>query len=218
MILEKNKRKNRKKVPDKAIPGYRLKATSKVMVIIFALLTVRIAWIQFVQGSELKELASRQQTLNKIITPKRGYIYDTNGKQLAGSVLVDTISINPAKFVVDDKDEATAKYKTLELQEKVASGLSEIFSLDYDTVLAQVKSEKSTEVIAKQVENDLVEKLKEWMKENKVTAGINIDEDNKRFYPYGSLASHVIGFTGTDSNGLYGVEYKWDEQLSGTSR
>lgn len=212
--MERKNRKTKKKVPDRAVPSHRLKSTSKVMIIIFVLLIGRIGWIQFVKGAELKELASRQQTLNKIISPKRGGIYDTNGKALAISVPVDTITINPAKFIVKDEDEVTAKYKTLELQEKVASGLSEIFSLDYETVLTQVKSEKSTETIIKQVEQVLVDKLESWMKENKVTTGINIDEDNKRYYPYGSLASHVIGFTGTDSNGLYGIENKWDSELS----
>ena len=56
-----------------------------------------------------------------------------------------------------------------------------------------------------------------WMEENKIVSGINIDEDNKRYYPYGSLAAHVIGFTGTDSQGLYGIEHKWDITLKGTS-
>ncbi|MDE5831203.1 MAG: peptidoglycan glycosyltransferase, partial [Clostridia bacterium] len=204
-----------------AIPAYRLKAVSKIMIIVFVLLAIRIGYIQFVQGAELKELASRQQTLNKIISPKRGCIYDTNGKALAMSAGVDTITINPAKFIVKKSsniDETTAKYKTIELQEKVAKGLSEIFSLDYETVLAQVKSENSVETIIKQVEKDLVDKLETWMKENEIKSGINIDEDNKRYYPYGNLASHVIGFTGTDSQGLYGIENKWDSELKGTSR
>ena len=81
--MERNKRKGKKKVLDKAIPAYRLKVASKIMIIVFALLIVRIGFIQFVQGAELKELASRQQTLNKIISPKRGAIYDANGKALA---------------------------------------------------------------------------------------------------------------------------------------
>ena len=172
------------------------------------------------QGAELKELASRQQTLNKIITPKRGYIYDTNGKALAISVPVDTITINPAKFIIKeskDMDEETAKYKTLALQEKVANGLSQTFNLDYETVLSQVKSERQTETIIKYVEQEAVDKLKLWMKENEITAGINIDKDNKRYYPYGNLASHLIGFTGTDNTGLYGIEYRWDTELQGTS-
>lgn len=188
------------------------------MAIIFVLLISRIGWIQFVQGAELKERASRQQTLNKIISPKRGAIYDTNGKQLAVSVPVDTITINPAKIVVEDKNKDVAAYKTAELKKKVAEGLSQIFQLDYETVFAQVNSDKKIETIAKQVENDTVNQLKAWMKENEISAGINIDEDHKRYYPYGTLAAHVLGFTGTDSQGLYGVEYKWDSELKGTSR
>ncbi len=212
--LKKRKQKNEKikKVSDRAVPVKRLKNALFIILVVFVLLIVRIGWIQFVQGAELKELASRQQTLNKIISPKRGTIYDTNGKALAISADVDTITINPSSFIVDNDDEAT-----LELQQTVAQGLSEIFELDYETVLAQVQSSKSVETIIKKVEQEYVDKLEAWMEENNITTGINIDEDNKRYYPYGSLASHVIGFTGTDSQGLYGIESKWDSVLQGTS-
>lgn len=197
--LERNRRKN-KKIPDKAVPAHRLKATSKIVIIVFVLLTTRIGWIQFVQGAELKEKAARQQTLNKIISPKRGTIFDTKGKALAMSADVDTITINPAKFIVKNDDEEVARIKTQEQQKRVAQGLSEIFSLDYETVLAQVQSEKAIETIIKKVEKVQVDKLREWMEENKIESGINIDPDTKRYYPYENLASHIIGFTGTDSN------------------
>ncbi len=81
---------------------------------------------------------------------------------------VDTITINPAKFIVENEDKEVARVHTQELQQKVATGLSQIFSLDYNTVLAQVQSTKDTETIIKKVENDLVEKLKQWMKENEI--------------------------------------------------
>ena len=212
--MEKNKQRNRKlnKIQDKAVSGKRLLIAMGFIFIIFVFLIVRIMWIQFVQGSELKELASRQQTLNKIISPKRGTIYDANGKALAISAEVDTITINPSKFIIKNKPG-----ETLALQEKVAKGLSDIFSLDYNTVLAQVQSTNSVETIIKKVEKEYVDKLETWMKENEITTGINIDADNKRYYPYGSLAAHVIGFTGTDSQGLYGIESKWDSTLKGTS-
>ncbi len=74
-----------------------------------------------------------------------------------------------------------------------------------------------TETIIQKVESDLVAKLESWMKENEIKSGINIDDDNKRYYPYEKVAAHVIGFTGTDRNGLYGVEYSLDSILSGTS-
>lgn len=214
--MERN-RKNKRRVPDKAIPANRLKAIAVTIMCVFALLTIRLAWIQFVQGAELKERASRQQTLNKTITPRRGSIYDANGKALAISSDVDTISINPSKIVVEHEDKEVARVKTEEYKKKVAEGLAEIFSLDYDEVFEKVNSDKSTETIAEKVDKELVDKLKAWQKENKITAGINIDATTKRNYPYGSVASHVVGFTGTDSQGLFGVEEKWDSTLTGVA-
>lgn len=216
--MENRKKKNKKKVLDNPVPAYRLKAISKVMVIVFVLLVTRIGWIQFVEGAELKELASRQQTLNKIISPKRGTIYDANGKIVAKSAPVDTITINPKKIVVENDDDEVARIKTEELKKKVAEGFSQIFSLDYETVYEKVSSEKTIETIIKKVEKPLVDELKAWMKENEISSGINIDEDSKRYYPYNSLAAHTIGFTGTDSQGLFGIEHKWDSVLKGTSR
>ena len=74
------------------------------------------------------------------------------------------------------------------------------------------------ETIAKKIEQEKVDKLQSWMKENSVSVGINIDEDTKRYYPYGSLASNVIGFCGSDNQGLSGIESKWDSVLTGTPR
>ena len=125
-----NKRKNKNKIPDGPIPAHRLKATSKVMAIVFVLLASRIGWIQFVQGAELKEKASRQQTLNKIISPQRGSIRDVNGKYLAVSAQVDTITINPSSFIVKNNDPSEAKKKTLDNQQKIAKALSDIFTLN----------------------------------------------------------------------------------------
>ncbi|MCI8518746.1 MAG: hypothetical protein HFJ51_01055 [Clostridia bacterium] len=213
--MEKKIRKNKKKIADKAIPAYRLKKATKAMIMIFLLLVGRIGWIQFVQGAELKELASRQQTLNNTIKPKRGNIFDKNGKVLATSAQVDTITVNPSKIVVEHDDEEVEKIKTAEYKKKVAQGLADIFSLNYDEVLTKLQSTKSTEKIAEKVDYEAVEKLQAWMKENKIEAGINIDEDSKRYYPHDSLASHLIGFTGTDEQGLYGIELSKDKELAG---
>jgi len=213
--LEKNFRKNKKKVADKAVPAYRLKKATKVMIMIFLLLVGRIGWIQFVQGAELKELASRQQTLNNTIKPKRGIIYDKNGKVLATSAKVDTITVNPSKIVIEHEDKEVEKIKTAEYKKKVAQGLADIFSLDYNEVLTKLQSTKATEKIVEKVDHELVEKLQVWMKENKIQSGINIDEDSKRYYPHDSLASHLIGFTGTDEQGLYGIELSKDKELAG---
>ena len=190
----------------------KLKVIFLVSIIIFVLLVSRLAVIQFVDGTYLKEKAYSQQTINQIISPKRGNIYDSTGKALAISAQVDTVTINPTK-IVDSSDD-----KTKELKEKVAKGLSDIFELDYNEVLQKVNSTSQVETIAKKVEQEKVDKLQSWMKENSVSVGINIDEDTKRYYPYGSLASNVIGFCGSDNQGLSGIESKWDSVLTGTPR
>lgn len=182
-----------------------------VVVIIFLVLLIRIGILQFVQGSELKEKAYNQQAINQIISPKRGNIYDSTGKiALAIGAQVDTITINPSKFVKEDEKD------TEEYTEKVAEGLSKIFSLDYEETLSKVRSSAQVETIARKVEKEKVDELREWMKENKIQVGINIDEDTTRYYPYGSVASAVIGFCGSDNQGLCGIESKWESVLTGT--
>lgn len=179
-------------------------------ILIFLFLIGRIAVLQFIEGNSLKEMAYQQQTINQIISPKRGNIYDSTGKALAIGAQVDTITINPTK-IVKNNDVDTKDYK-----EKVAKGLSEIFSLNYEEVLEKVSSNTQVETIIKKVEQEKVEQLKQWMEENKITVGINIDEDTKRYYPYGSVASQVIGFCGNDNQGLSGIEAKWESVLTGT--
>lgn len=186
------------------------RVTLIVVILILLLLIVRIGFLQFVQGNYLKELAYNQQTINQIISPKRGNIYDSTGKALAISAQVDTITINPNKLVKNSNDE------TKEFKEKIAKGLSEIFELNYDEVLEKVNSSSQVETIAKKVEQEKVDTLKKWMEDNKISVGINIDEDTKRYYPYNTVASNVIGFCGSDNQGLSGVESKWDSILTGT--
>lgn len=182
----------------------RLRNMLFVVFTIFVVLTVKIGWLQFVQGSELQAGAYRQQTLNRSINPKRGTIYDSTGKiELAVSSSVQTVTVNPTNIAKKDK-------------EKVARALSNIFALDYETVLKKVSKRSSIENIIKKVDNEKTNELRNWMEDNDITIGINIDEDTKRFYPYNNLASHVIGFCGSDNQGLDGVEVKFDEALKGS--
>ena len=172
--------------------------------IIFILLIVRVGFIQLVQGKELYELAYQQQTLDRNINPKRGTIYDSTGKNvLAVSSTVETITINPTN--IDKKD-----------KEKVARALSDIFDLDYDTVLKKVNKRISLETIVRKVEKEKADELRIWLQDNNIDKGVNIDEDTKRYYPYSNLASQFIGFCGSDNQGLDGIESRYDEELKGT--
>lgn len=184
---------------------------SVILIILFLTLIFRIGWLQFIKGPSLKEAATKQQTTSRIISPNRGSIYDSTGKPLAISAKVDTVTINPQSFIDDDSEE-----KTAELQKKVTKAFSEIFELDYNEVYEKVTSNKAVQTIAKKVEEDKINKLKDWMKENDVYSGINIDTDTKRYYYYNNLASNLIGFCGDDNQGLSGIEYYWNSVLTGT--
>ena len=189
----------------------RLKWFVVVFTIFILALVSRLFVLQFIDSESLKEKAYKQTTANRIISPKRGTIYDSTGKALAISTEVDTNSINPNLIVViNNQDETNA------LKEKVATALANIFELDYNEVLVKVTSTNSVETIAKKVDLSKVEELQQWMKDNKCYSGINIDKDTKRSYPYNNLASNLIGFCGSDNNGLSGIEYNLDSTLTGT--
>ena len=171
--------------------------------IIFGVFIGRIGWIQFVKGDELQQMAYTQQTADRSINPKRGTIYDATGKTiLAISGTVNTITVNPVNISKNDK-------------EKVAEALVNIFDMDYETVLKKVKKRSSIEIIAKKVEKKKADELRIWMSQNNITKGINIDEDTKRYYPYNNLASQIIGFCGSDNQGLDGIEAVYEEELQG---
>ena len=99
------KRNNNKPISiDKSLPSRKLKIVLRILLVILILLIIRLFWIQFIDGGWLKEKAFRQQTSSKIISPDRGSILDVNGKYLAKSEKVDTISINPTKISKNNKD------------------------------------------------------------------------------------------------------------------
>lgn len=184
------------------------------IIILLIILVFRLCYLQFIKGPSLKEAATKQQTTSRIISPNRGSIYDSTGKPLAISAKVDTVTINPQKFIISDGD--NPQEKTAILQQKVAKAFSEIFELEYDDVYSKVTSNSSIQTIAKKVEEEKINKLKAWMEDNNINDGINIDTDTKRYYYYNNLASNLIGFCGDDNQGLAGLEYYWNSVLTGT--
>ena len=181
----------------------RLKVCIILVIVLAILFIMRIAWIQFIDGDKLKQMALEQQSLDREINPRRGTIYDATGKNvLAISSTVNTITVNPNNISKENK-------------EKVAEALSNIFELDYEKVLKKVKKNSSIETIAKRVDKEKADELRIWMTDNNIEIGINIDEDTKRYYPYNSLASQVIGFCGSDNQGLDGIEAIYEEELQG---
>lgn len=195
----------------------KIRIAALIVLILMLLLVFRIAFIQFIQGSDLKQQMYNQLITSRTISPKRGTIYDSTGKALAISADVDTISIVPSSIVVYDKaNDKIDEEKTKNIKESLSKALSEIFELNYDETLEKVSSDSNYITIARKVEKDKVDKLKEWMKKEEFYSGINISEDTKRYYPYDNLASSLIGFCGTDNDGLEGLEKAWDDVLTGT--
>ena len=183
----------------------RMKREMIIAILLLALLVVRIGFIQFVQGEELQSMAYMQQTLERNINPKRGTIYDATGKTiLAVSSTVETITVTPTTIKKEDR-------------EKIATALSSIFSLDYEKVLKKVSKRSSIETIIKKVDKEKADELRVWMQNNNITTGINIDEDTKRYYPFNNLASQIIGFCGSDNQGLDGIEALYDKTLKGST-
>ena len=172
--------------------------------IILILLIIRIGYLEFIQGKWLQTLAFEQQVQKRMINSKRGTIYDSTKKYiLAESATCYTVSVNPTN--ISDKD-----------KEKIASKLSDLFEIDYSITLKKIQKRSSIETIVKKIDKEKADELRKWLIENNINTGINIDEDNKRYYPYSNLASQVIGFCGGDNQGLDGVEAKYDKVLSGT--
>ena len=173
-----------------------------VLIIMFGL-AFRIGWIQFKMGNKLQHMAHLQQTLEREFNPKRGTIYDATGEKiLAVSASVESITVNPVNISSENK-------------ERVARKLSELFELDYEKVLKKVSKRSSIETIAKKVDKSKTDELRIWLDENNITTGVNIDVDTKRYYPYNSLAAQIIGFCGSDNQGLMGIEAKYDSELKG---
>ncbi|WP_029688537.1 stage V sporulation protein D [Thermoanaerobacter sp. A7A] len=161
-------------------------------IVVFGLI-LRLFWIQVVKSEEYQKMALPQWTLDVSVSDKRGNIFDRNGK-----VLAENISVIP-KEIPDSQREA------------VAEALAQILNLDKGKVLQKISNKNLQEVlIAKQVDD---EKAAEIRKLN--IDGIIISEDMKRFYPNNTLASHVLGFTGIDNQGLDGIELAFDNFLRG---
>ncbi len=174
-----------------------------IVSIIWLVLCIRVGIIQIVEGEKWKEKSEKQQYVSRSITANRGTIYDSSGEiVLAMSSTTQKVTINPVNIAKENK-------------EKVAKKLSEIFDLEYENVLKKVNKNSSIEIIVKRIEKEKADELRIWMEANDLYTGINIDEDTKRFYPYSSLASHIIGFVGSDNQGLDGIEAKYNSILTG---
>lgn len=185
----------------------------RVFVLLFlAVLLFRFVHLQFIKGDYYAKKAYAQQNSWRTISAKRGKITDVNGNVLAISISTYLVNVNQ-KIISDvyEKEEEKVAY-----QKKIAAGLAEFLEIDYNEVLKKIQSEGRYKLIAENIELEVGDKIKQWIKEEKIK-GVYVDEDTMRYYPNDNLASHIIGFTGKDDQGLVcGVEVAFDDLLMGT--
>jgi len=172
----------------------------------FLVLIGKLWQLQIRDHERYEAAAIDQQVRETSLSSGRGSIYDRNGMILAMSASVDTIFISPAEIDMYDEDPSL-----------IARGLSDILGVDYAQILDMTSDTKSWyKTVARKVEQEQSDQVREFKTENKLN-GIKIETDSKRYYPYGNLASHVIGFVGYDNTGLSGMELSLDGVLTGSA-
>lgn len=167
----------------------------------FLLVIGRLFYVQIIKGNYYKEKAYMQQTKDRTVKASRGTIYDSKGNKLALSVSANTLSVAPTNIKKEDK-------------EKIAKDIAEIIDEDYDKVLNKLNKTVALVTIKTNIEKETATKLSSYISENDLK-GIYVDESTNRIYPYNSLLSHTLGFTGTDDQGLYGLEAYYEKELAG---
>ena len=173
-----------------------------VCILAVAVLFSRLVYIQIIKSEYYSQKAYTQQTRSKSVEAKRGTIYDTTGERiLAQSISTNIVTAVPNSVNKDKKEE-------------IAQNLSKILESDKDEILNKLNKRVSSVTIATKVDQEKSKALLEYINENEIT-GISVDEDMLRVYPYGTLLSHVLGFVGTDNQGLAGIEAYYDSNLSG---
>ncbi len=179
----------------------------------FGLVGARLVYIMLIDSDFYQEKAAKQQLYDTEIAAERGDIVDRNGEILATSAQVWTVYITPNSFKsVTDSAELNA------VKNEIATNLSEILDLDYQTVLDYTNKNTSYVKVKQNVEKPEADLIREYISNSTYKVGkyIGLDESNKRYYPNDSLASVVLGFVGTDNQGLAGIEAMYDSDLTGT--
>lgn len=175
-----------------------------LVVIGFGAVIFSLARLQLVEGESLQTRAVDQQLKNTSISAQRGTIYDCNMKPLAQSATVWKVVLEPA-FITDKN------------RDLIATGLAKILNMDKNDIVERSKKKTYYDELKRKVETDVKDEVLKFKNDNNIGNGIRLIEDYKRYYPYGAFAASVLGFVGSDSQGLAGVEQKYDSYLTGVS-
>ena len=170
-----------------------------LFIIGFLVLSGRLVWVQFVKGAELTEKAIQNRMRDIPVESKRGIIYDRNGNELAISISADSIYVIPAEL------------KRSGQEKEVAAQLASILEMDEESIYKRITQNSSFEWIKRQAEPEKSQKIRELD-----LPGIGMTEESRRYYPKGTLASHILGISGIDNTGLEGIDQYYNDLVGGT--
>lgn len=194
----------------------RIAAVMLVLIIALSVIsTGSLVNIMIINGEKYQNDASEQQLYDSLVTAPRGDIYDRNMQTLATSSPAWTVYITPNGIRSIKKAEDADKVK-----KKIAEGLSEILEMDYNTVYDYTGKKSYYVIVKKKIEKTAADKVRQFILDNKdleLSQYIGLDSTTKRYYPNGNLASVVLGFVGSDDQGLSGLESYYDNELTGTA-
>ncbi|MDD6032208.1 MAG: penicillin-binding transpeptidase domain-containing protein [Oscillospiraceae bacterium] len=201
-----------------------LSMMARLVLLVCPVLLIGLGWVLYnlfkwsvLEGDVMKARAANQQLSDVEIPANRGTIYDSNMNILAQSATVWNVVIDPAaiqrQLEDDHPDSVTAQDRA---RNEMAAKLAELLDVTQESVLSHIShTDKNYRCIAEKVEKPVIDELLTLIKEEKY-GGISTEVNTKRYYPYGNLACHVIGFTTRDNQGAYGLEAKYNSVLSGT--
>ena len=201
-----DKKENSAKLATKVLKTRTLVLGAVLGLATFAVLLCRLYYLQIIQHEELQEKAVAQQTRSSTITASRGTIYDATGETLAVSATAETIFISPHEITENECD-----------KDLIAEKLGEILNVDPEKIRKkEEKVESYYQEVKKKAEQEEADAVRAFINEYDIS-GIYLVPDSKRYYPFGSLASQIIGFVSSDNVGLYGIEALYEEELEGTA-
>ena len=184
---------------------------------LFGALLVRILLLQTAGYSRYQQKVIEQMTTQSEVTASRGNIYDANGVLLATNVSTYRVFISPSS-IASAQSEHDQTGDGVRLDELIAEHLSEILDVSYEFVMKQTTYTRYLDrTIQREVDEDTADRVRAFIDEYGLVRMIYLQTTHTRYYPYSTLASHVLGFTGSDGDGLYGLEYSYNELLSGTN-
>jgi len=186
-----------------------------ILSVLFILLSMRILFIQIFNFEEYRQKVLDQITQETKVSADRGNIYDTNGVTIATNITTYRLFLDPAAIMRQGKEDG------VDYADLIAKGISKIAELDltYEEVMKQAGYTKYRDrTLARHLSEETADLVRKFIEENKLDdkALLHLQATSKRYYPYSTLASHVLGFTGSDGTGLYGLEYTYNEMLKGT--